>query len=338
MQIPGSLRAPRPGGAVRRALLCAIGFGAVLGAPAARAHDLDPAVYHAVAAASLEIIVDGHLAGSGVVVDPAGWALTAGHAVIGAHGKVEVRSAVLARTVVEVTALDRGHDLALLRLPRRDMPYVAAPLADALPPVGTQVFLIGAPLFRHEVLFSGHVARDGLTFEYRPDQGHYMQVALLAAASPLGTSGGPWFDRSGHVIGIQSGYIRDGNVPVGVAQIGPTRAVRALATRRTRAQTPSIGVALEELWEHPADVVARYPAGAQGTLIVRLSPDGPAERAGVRPMDLVTHVDDAPVTLRDEVLGAIWRRPPGAMVRLRLWRPGDGARDVTLTTISLEGG
>ncbi len=314
-----------------------LALAALLVAGRAGATDLDPAHYGRAVQASVEVIVDGHLSATGVVVDPAGWVITAGHAVVGHPTKVELRNRAMPRVPAEIVAFDRGHDLALLRLPARAAPYPTMPLADAVPAPGAQVFLVGTPLYRHEVLIAGHVARDGPTWEYRPDQGHYMQMVMLAGPSPVGTSGGAWFDRAGRLVGIQSGFIREGTAPVGVAQMGPVDAVRALAARRTDARTPTVGAAFEELWEHPSDVVQRY-APNFGVLLVILDAGGPAERAGLQRMDLITHVEGRPVTLRDDVLRAVWAGAPGEPLRVRVVRPGAAEPvEAALTRAWLEG-
>ena len=145
--------------------------------------------------ASIEVLVDDHLNGSGCLIAADGLAITAAH-VIGRPGvRVEVLSPVAGRRTAEVVAVDLGHDLALLRAEPRDGGYPFLPVADALPPAGTEVYLLGTPIFRHAVLFRGTVACEEPSFEHLNPG--YVAVTTLAATAPSGTSGGPWVDRQG---------------------------------------------------------------------------------------------------------------------------------------------
>ncbi len=183
------------------ALSVLLGTATVAAAPVA---DL----YERAQRAGVELIVDGHLDGSGVVVSSEGLVLTAAHLV---HGeRLEIRSRHLGRHRVAVVAVDVGHDLALLRLPRRTEAYPHLQLAQRSPQPPADVYLYGSPLYRHGVLLRGTLARSSPTYEYQPQRGHYVRVTHVSGSSPVGTSGGPWLDPRGRIIGIQSGLVHDG--------------------------------------------------------------------------------------------------------------------------------
>ena len=93
-------------------------------------------LYESAKRASVEILVDGHLGGSGFFVDKEGLLLTAAH-MIGRPGlRVEILSPTAGRIKAEVVAVDLGHDLALLRVESREDGYPELPLAEKLPPPG----------------------------------------------------------------------------------------------------------------------------------------------------------------------------------------------------------
>lgn len=295
-----------------------------------------PDLYRQAAEAAVEILTDDHLDGSGFIIDPSGIAVTAAHAVTVPRRRIEVRSNTLGRLRVEVIARDVGHDVALLRLPARPEPYPALPLADSPAAVGSDVWLYGAPLFRHGVLLAAMVARPTPTYEYLPDQQYYLRVYHLSGPSPVGTSGGPWFDARQQVVGLQSGLMHDGGAPVGIAYMAPAAAIRRLLERKSDAETPTMRVGFEELWEQPDMFRRQFPERLEALVAVRVTPGGPAARAGVRPQDVITHIDGQRVRLRDEVLGAIRSRRIGAPVELKVLRPGAAPRTVSVTLARLE--
>lgn len=295
-----------------------------------------PELYRLASEASVEILTDDHLDGSGFIVHPSGIAVTAAHAVTDPRRRIEVRSGTLGRHRVTVIARDVGHDIALLRLPPRAEPYPALPLADRPAVVGSDVWLFGAPLFRHGVLLAAMVARDKPTFEYLPDQQYYLRVYHLSGPSPVGTSGGPWLDARLSVVGLQSGLMHDGGAPVGIAYMAPVEAIRRLLERKTDAETPTMRVGFEELWEQPDAFRRQFPERLEALVAVRVTPGGPAARAGLRPQDVITHIDGRRVRLRDEILAAIRSRRIGAPVELKVLRPGVAPRSVSVTLARLE--
>ncbi len=125
---------------------------------------------------------------------------------------------------------------------------------------------MGAPLFRHRVLLSGKVAATGTTFEYYAER--YVEVIDLAATIAMGMSGGPWLDDAGHLVGVQSGVLTQNSVSVGLAFCVPLPAVKTLLKEKKTAATPTLGTAIEELWQQDHKTLDRFPQDAEG-LIVR---------------------------------------------------------------------
>lgn len=292
-------------------------------------------LYARVKQASLEILVDDHLNGSGSLVDASGLAITAAH-VIGRPGnRVEVLSPVAGRRRAEVAAVDLGHDLALLRLEARDGGYPFLPLAERLPPAGADVFLLGTPVFRHAVMFRAMMARDEPTFEYL--NAGYVLVLTVAANVPSGTSGGPWVDRHGALVGVQSGVMSNNGTPVGVAFAGPAGAVRRLLETRQSAATPNAGLAIEETWQQQRDFLDRFPPRTEGLVVKVLQADGPAARAGLKQWDLIVEAEGQAVRLPDELLRIVRSKKPGEALSLGVLGPdGTGKRQVAVTLGRLE--
>ena len=90
---------------------------------------------------------------------------------------------------LEVIAVDRAADLALVRLPAGpDHPYV--PISTG-PPRPSTPSTSGSPIYRHNVYHPGRIASRTNRYEYLPQQGHYVHIRYVTGPSPAGTSGGP---------------------------------------------------------------------------------------------------------------------------------------------------
>lgn len=317
-----------------------LGFSIVLSAAATlivgAAAAATPALYEQAVAASVEVLTDDQLDGSGFVIDSAGLVVTAAHAVPDSGRRIEVRSPIWGRRPVKIVARDVGHDIALLELPRRPEPYPALKLADRSAPVGSDVYLLGAPLFRHQVLLRAMVARGQPTYEYLPDQQYYLRIVHLSGPSPVGTSGGPWMNGAGQVVGLQSGLMHDGGVAVGIAYMAPAAAIARLLETRRDAVTPTLRIGFEELWEQSEGFRRRFPPQLEALVAGRVTPGGPAARAGLRPRDVITHIGEKRVRLRDEIIAAIREMRPGEPVDLKVLRPGEAPRTVRIATARLE--
>jgi S1-C subfamily serine protease len=291
------------------------------GAKSAHADGSPITWYDRAKAASVEVLIDGHLAGSGWFADAKGLAVTAAH-VVGQPGRrVELVSPAAGRVEAQVLAVDRGNDTAVLRAPARDGGYPALAFADRMPGPAAPVFLFGAPVYRHAVLLRGWVARPEVTYEYMPDEACYTAVTHISGLGPIGTSGGPWLDRDGRVIGLQSGLMVVKGAPTGVSFIVPGTAVRRVVESGHTAATPTAGAAFEEMWEHQADLLKRFPGGTQGLIVRAVRQSGPLGKAGVKEFDAVVKADGQLLLYRDDIVRIIRGKRPGDRLTLSVISP-----------------
>ena len=293
-------------------------------------------LYAGARAAGLEVLVDDRLLGSGFVVDEKGLAITAAHVVAEPGRRIEVRSALAGRVTVRLVAVDRGHDLALLQLPAQGAPYAALPLAERPPRPAEEVYLYGVPMWRHGVLLRGAIAAAAPTYEFLPEEAHYVRVLYVSASTQHGTSGGPWVDASGRVVGMQTALVRDGGNAVGIAAMTPVGAIHDLLERRQDARTPTLGVGVEEMWEQNRDFLGRFPPRTEGVVVARVRTGGPGDKVGLRAFDVVTHVGGERVRLRDELLRRVRTRSPGDRLKLKVLRQGRAPLELELTLGRLE--
>lgn len=136
--------------------------------------------------------------GSGVIISPAGWLLTAAHVIKG----VEVAKVTFASGVeinASVVKVNDKFDVALLKVPGENYPCI--PIASQKSPIGSPLYAIGAPL--SEAL--SYTVTKGIVSAYRTTKTH----SLIQSDTPVnpGNSGGPLLNNKGEVVGIVSAKI-----------------------------------------------------------------------------------------------------------------------------------
>lgn len=288
---------------------------------------------------TVDVLVDGRHGGSGWFVDPSGLLVTAAHVLHHPGRRVEVLLIPGDRLACELVAVDLGHDVALLRAPPRDGGYPAVTLADTVPAPGTRIHLVGSGLFRRGLLFEGLVGQRGTRFEYNSVWNDFGEVVHVCGTIVAGTSGGCWFDEHGNVVGVQSSTFSVNSVPTAIANMAPVEAIRRLVQTRQNARTPTLGLAVEEIWQQAPDYLKRFPPGTEGLVMRSLAEDGPAARAGLHKMDLLVAVDSQPAASVDGFMRLIRAKQPGHSVKLRvLDANGAGPREAEVPLGLLEAG
>ena len=287
-----------------------------------------------VQAGAVEIIVNGGLAGSGCIVHSNGIVLTAAHVVGRPGARVAIESARMPRRPARVIAIDYGHDLVLLQAEVGDSFLPTLPLADKLPQPGESVFFYGSAFFRHDLMIRGALGRQDTTFEYI--DGHFVECIHITAPTPKGTSGGPWLNAKGEVIGVQSGAMSIGNAPQGISMVAPLKAVRNLINRKTHARTTSMDAAVEELIGQPSDVRNRYK-GPPGLVLRQIKKHGVARKAGLEDFMVLTKANGQSFTRTDAFLAMLRRMKPGESLPCEVHdAAGQKSRTVQVPLVYLE--
>lgn len=281
--------------------------------------------------ASVEVLIEGHLNGSGCIADPSGLVLTADHV---ARGREDLPREVLwqgRRLPVQFVARDVLHDIALLQLPAELAPYPCLAVALAAPEADAVVRLHGSAQFDHDVRLHGFAASETPSYRYFPDRLGFMCCWLINGFSPPGTSGGAWVDGTGRIVGVQSGFVnyKDASMS-GLALVAPADAIRALLATRQTIERPRLGCGLEELWSQSAGFIARFPPGTEGLATVPLEEDGPVAQAGLTRESLIVAADGKPVRYRRDLLDEVYRHQPGDILELRVLAP-DTTEPTTVT-------
>ncbi len=296
------------------------------------APQMQPAVYAKLKAASVEILVNGRLAGAGSVVDAQGHVLIANHMMPGKEVRIEAQSKTLGRHALKVVARDKAHDLMLLQLPPIKEAYPHLTLAKNQPKAGQPIFLFGAPVFRHEVMISGMMARDQVTYEFY--DGAFREIYHISAIAPIGTSGGPWVNAKGELIGVQSAAMTVNGAHQGIAYASPLSSLKELLNKKEPIQSATMQTGVEEIWGQDPGFISKLPKNFRGLVVRQLRGNGVAAKAGLKEWDIIVAAEGKPIERTDDLLRLIRGRKPGQTIRLQATdREGKNSRELTIKLV-----
>jgi serine protease Do len=274
--------------------------------------------------------------GSGFIVDPKGYIITNNH-VIDKADKIYVKLASdpdsedLGRPA-RVIGVDKSTDIAVIKIDTdKPLPTVKLGNSDTAQ-VGDWVEAIGSPFALSQTVTAGIISAKNRTIE--PGQGGQFQhfIQTDAAINP-GNSGGPLLNMNGEVIGVNTAIFTQSGGYQGLGFAMPSKTVvevyNDLIGASHKVTRGSIGIYFSQ--ELPG-AVNRVYGFKNGVLVNKVEPGGPAEKAGIKPGDIITSVDGHPIKDGDDLVNEIASRRPGATVRLGF--VSDGKQSDTSVTIA----
>jgi 2-alkenal reductase len=276
-------------------------------------------------------------AGTGIIWDAAGHVITNYHVIKGAD-QFAAHLVSGESVPVRVIGAAPNYDLAVLQLERTNVPLHPIAVGKSSDvQVGQSAFAIGTPYGLEQTLTSGIVSalhRQIPTAEGREIAGGIQTDAPL---NP-GNSGGPLLDSSGRLIGVTTMIISGSGASAGVGIAIPVDIVNSLAAQlisKGHVATPGIGIAA-------APETAAAQAGIEGVIVLKIYPESPAEKAGLRGVtangevqDVITAANGQPVQNVAELASMFEQIGAGKTVTLTVVRDGRSRSvEVTLADVS----
>ncbi|MCB2014488.1 MAG: Do family serine endopeptidase [Sphingobium sp.] len=261
--------------------------------------------------------------GSGFLVSADGYIVTNNHVVSpGARG-ASVDSITVTLTnreeyEAELVGRDAATDLAVLKIKaKKALPFVK--FGDSTKArVGDWVVAIGNPY-----ALSGTVTAGIISAVHRNTGGTYDRFIQTDASINQGNSGGPMFDMNGNVIGINSQILSPsgGNVGIGFA-IPSEQAVPIIETLRSGKSVKRgyLGVQISALSDDMAESLGL--AKNRGEFVQGVEPKGGADKAGIKPGDVIVRVKGKEVTPDETLSFIVSNLPIGSKVPIEIIRGG----------------
>lgn len=267
--------------------------------------------------------------GSGFIISPDGYIMTNAHVVKDADS-LNVILADKREFTAKVVGTDSRTDVAVIKVEAQNLPAVRIGNVETLK-VGQWVMAIGSPFGLANSVTVGVVSAK------QRDTGEYLPFIQTDVAINPGNSGGPLINMAGEVVGINSQiYSRSGGY-MGISfSIPIDEAMRIADQLRTSGSVTRgrIGVQIAPVSKEVAESLGL--ASQQGALVRSVEPGAPAEKAGVQPGDVITHVDGKAVESTADLPRMIGGTKPGTAVKLTVQRNGS-SKDVTVTVDKAEG-
>jgi serine protease Do len=255
--------------------------------------------------------------GSGFIVDADGVVLTNAHVVRDAK-RVTVKLADRREFEAKVLGVDPVTDIAVLKLEAKDLPTVRIGDADQLE-VGDYVLAIGQPYGFEESASAGIVSA---TRRSLPGDSSVPFIQTDVAVNP-GNSGGPLFDASGAVVGINSQIYSNTGGYEGVSFAIPiTVALRVQDEIVThgKVEHARLGVQVQPLSQGLASSFKLdNPSGA---LVAKVEPDSAAQQAGIQTGDVILKFNGVVLTSAGDLSAKVGMARPGDSATLEIWRDG----------------
>jgi S1-C subfamily serine protease len=297
----------------------------------------------------------GPAGGSGFVVDEAGHIVTNQHVVEGAE-EISVSFADGVRREAEVVGQDPSTDVALIQVdaPRKALKPLTLGDSNSVG-VGEPVIAIGNPLNVGISVTTGIVSGLGRPIKAPNNYTINDAVQTDAAINP-GNSGGPLLDSRGTVIGVNAQIASESGGSEGVGFAVPINTVKSVIRQLVtegKVVHGYIGVSMYQFSINELSAYAglseraldeRYGLPGNGAIVSEVTPDGPAEKAGIRggdekviqgipvPMgDVITGIEGDPVSSSEDVIEVVNSVKPGEGLLMTVVTPGEKERRVKVT-------
>jgi len=272
--------------------------------------------------------------GSGFIVDAKGYIITNNH-VVDKADKIYVKLSTDPDTQdlgrpARVIGTDKATDLAVIKIETSTpLPVVKLGNSDTSS-VGDWVEAIGSPFTLSQTVTAGIISAKNRTIEPGV-AGQFQHFIQTDAAINPGNSGGPLLNMNGEVIGVNTAIFTQSAGYQGIGFAMPSNTVASvyndLISPDHKVTRGSIGI---QFRQGLSGAVNRVYGFKNGVLVQQVQPNGPADKAGMKPGDIITTLDGRQIKDGDDLVSEIASRRPGSTIRLGFMRDGK-QQDATVT-------
>ena len=265
--------------------------------------------------------------GSGVIVDDNGYVLTNNHLIKGAS-EIQVVLGDGRNLPARIVGSDPETDIAVLQAAGGKLPVASLGVSNELQ-VGDVVMAIGNPFGVGQTVTMGIVSATGRNVLGITDFENFIQTD--AAINP-GNSGGALINAIGQVVGINTAIFTNSGGSHGIGFAIPIQLAEEVMTQiveHGRVIRGWLGISGQNLT--PALAESLGIEFRDGILVSGVLEDGPGDRAGLKPGDLIIEIDRGPITSEQQLLRTIAGKAPGSPLSLTIER--DGAEQTQVAVV-----
>src|SRR5213592_3755544 len=258
--------------------------------------------------------------GSGVIVSPDGYILTANHVVSGADEIMVGLGTELRKYKAKKVGTDPGTDVALLKIDEKTLPAITFADSDKAR-AGDIVLAIGNPFGLRQTVTMGIISAVGRGGMGIVDYENFIQTD---AAINMGNSGGALVDTQGRLLGINTAIFSrsGGNQGVGFAiPASLARDVMQSLREKGRVVRGYIGASVQTLTPELAEAM-KLKGQPTGALVGEVAPKTPSEKAGMKTGDVITAVKGKKISDARELRLIIGSMAPGSKAQMEVNREG----------------
>ena len=271
-------------------------------------------------------------AGSGFIISPDGYVVTNNHVVKGSED-IKVILSDGTRLEAKVVGKDKTSDLALLKVDsKKPLAFVEFGDSDKIR-VGDWVVAVGNPFGLGGTVTAGIVSARGRDIQSGPYD-DYLQVD---APINRGNSGGPLFDDTGKVIGVNTAIFSPTGGSVGIGFAIPSDLVAGVVKSlrsEGRVERGWMGVNIQALNPDLADSFGL--TDTSGALVAAVTKNSPAAKAGFKAGDVITAFNGTKITKMRDLPRVVAETKSGTTVKVDIWRDRE-ARQLSLKVGLLPG-
>ncbi len=268
-------------------------------------------------------------AGSGFIIDPAGFVVTNNHVVQDAS-KIKVVLSDGQELDAKLIGRDALTDLALLKIKSdKPLPYVSFAKGEETK-VGDWVVTVGNPFGLGNTVTAGIVS----AHHRQIGQGPYDDFIQIDAPINKGNSGGPAFNTQGEVIGINTAIFSPTGGSVGIGFAIPAASASQIVAKLKADGSVARGWLGVEIQPVNRSIAESLGLGEpKGAIVASVMPDGPAKKAGMQSGDVIVAVNGTEVTSLNTLPGLVAAVKPGKSADFKVLRHGkERTISVTLGT------
>jgi serine protease Do len=269
--------------------------------------------------------------GSGFIIDPSGYVVTNNH-VVGNSEKITVMFQDNSRHQAKIVGRDEKTDIALLKIDGNDkLPFVTWGDSNDSK-VGDWVVAVGNPFSLGGTVTAGIISALGRNI----NEGPYDDFIQLDAPINRGNSGGPTFNLSGEVIGINTAIYSPTGGSVGIGFAVPSNTAKSVVAQLKESGHVTrgwLGVAIQSITPAIAKSLGMNPDEPTGALVATVTANSPAAKAGLKPGDVILTANGQPVKSVHDLPRLVASMPPGQKLELSVRR---GGKDMNLAATTAE--